>query len=174
VATQRVGQPVEQRSFPNDPNGHRALIVWLRKAKALVRVSLEATGIYSLDLAFALDAAEGIEVAVLNPKVPSAHRCRSLHNDCSRQSTHRPLVAVPDPQSTNQSICRSLYAVLNWRAMRFPPDGVRNLLIQGEGVGCRVRRGLENLHANVVLAKHYLCDMRHIQPRHPVADLGCK
>jgi transposase len=32
-------------------------------------VSLEATGIYSLDLAFALDAAEGIEVAVLNPKV---------------------------------------------------------------------------------------------------------
>jgi transposase len=34
-----------------------------------VRVSLEATGIYSLDLAFVLDAAEGIEVAVLNPKV---------------------------------------------------------------------------------------------------------
>jgi transposase len=31
--------------------------------------SLEATGIYSLDLAFALDAAEGIEVAVLNPKI---------------------------------------------------------------------------------------------------------
>jgi transposase len=30
---------------------------------------LEATGIYSLDLAFALDAAEGIEVAVLNPKI---------------------------------------------------------------------------------------------------------
>src|SRR5260370_22225272 len=38
-------------------------------AKSPVRVSLEATGIYSLDLAFALDAAEGIEVAVLNPKV---------------------------------------------------------------------------------------------------------
>jgi transposase len=32
-------------------------------------VSLEATGVYSLDLAFALDAAEGIAVAVLNPKV---------------------------------------------------------------------------------------------------------
>ncbi len=69
MAIQRVGQPVEQRSFPNNPNGHRALIVWLRKAKLPVRVSLEATGIYSLDLAFALDAAEGIEVAVLNPKV---------------------------------------------------------------------------------------------------------
>src|SRR5580658_3929550 len=69
VAIQGVGQPVEQRSFPNNPNGHRALIVWLRKAKSPVRVSLEATGIYSLDLAFALNAAEGIEVAVLNPKV---------------------------------------------------------------------------------------------------------
>ena len=32
-------------------------------------MSLEATGIYSLDLALALDAAEQIEVAVLNPKV---------------------------------------------------------------------------------------------------------
>jgi transposase len=35
----------------------------------VVRVSLETTGIYSLDLALVLDAAEGIEVAVLNPKV---------------------------------------------------------------------------------------------------------
>jgi transposase len=69
VAIQRAGQLVEQRTFPNNPNGHRALIVWLRKAKSPVRVSLEATGIYSRDLTFALDAAEGIEVAVLNPKV---------------------------------------------------------------------------------------------------------
>ena len=61
VAIQRVHQPVEQRSFPNNPIGHKALIVWLRKAKSQVRVSLEATGIYSLDLAFALNAAEGIE-----------------------------------------------------------------------------------------------------------------
>jgi transposase len=69
VAIQRVHQPVEQRSFSNTSVGHKALIVWLRKAKSPVRVSLEATGIYSLDLAFALDAADGIEVAVLNPKV---------------------------------------------------------------------------------------------------------
>jgi hypothetical protein len=59
VAIQRVHQPVEQRSFPNNPIGHKALIVLLRKARSPVRVSLESTGIYSLDLAFALDAAEG-------------------------------------------------------------------------------------------------------------------
>src|SRR5260370_13057056 len=69
AAIQRVAQPVEQKSFANNPIGHTALIVWLRKTKSPVRVSLEATGIYSLDLAFALDAAEGIEVAVVNPKI---------------------------------------------------------------------------------------------------------
>jgi transposase len=116
VAIQRMHQPVEQRSFPNTSVGHKALIVWLRKAKLPVRVSLEATGIYSLDLAFALDAAEGIEVAVLNPKVANrfaqtirrsktdaadaevlaeyARRCRSplgsplfpVHCDCAQLS----------------------------------------------------------------------------------------
>jgi transposase len=69
VAIQRVGKPIEQNSFTNNQIGHRALIVWLLKAKSPVRVSLEATGIYSLDLAFALKAADGIEVAVINPKV---------------------------------------------------------------------------------------------------------
>jgi transposase len=68
VAVQQEEQPVEQREFANSASGHKALIAWLRRRKAAVRVSLEATGIYSLDLAVALDAAEGIAVAVLNPK----------------------------------------------------------------------------------------------------------
>jgi transposase len=72
VAVQQQEQPLEQREFSNSASGHKALIAWLRKRKAPVRVSLEATGIYSLDLALALDRAEGIEVAVLNPK--AVHR----------------------------------------------------------------------------------------------------
>lgn len=63
-----LDQPLQQREFTNSSGGHKALLHWLGKSKARVRVSLEATGIYSLDLALALDAAEGIEVAVLNPK----------------------------------------------------------------------------------------------------------
>src|ERR1700733_14895816 len=84
-ALQRGQQQVEQRSFPNNPIGHKALIVWLRKAKSPVRVSLEATGIYSLDLAFALNAAQGIEVAVLNPKVanPFAQTIRRSKTDAA-------------------------------------------------------------------------------------------
>jgi len=60
---------IEQREFPNRPSGHKALIGWLGKRKSVARVSMEATGIYSLDVALALDAAAGIEVAVLNPKM---------------------------------------------------------------------------------------------------------
>jgi transposase len=58
----------QQREFANSATGHKALIAWLYKLGATARVSLEATGIYSLDLALALDGAEGIEVAVLNPR----------------------------------------------------------------------------------------------------------
>jgi transposase len=61
-------QPIQQREFSNRPSGHKALIGWLGKRRARVRVSIEATGIYSLDLALALDAAPHIELAVLNPK----------------------------------------------------------------------------------------------------------
>jgi transposase len=57
-----------QREFANTASGHKALLAWLGKMGTWVRVSLEATGVYSLDLALALDAAEGVEVAVLNPK----------------------------------------------------------------------------------------------------------
>jgi transposase len=69
VAVQQQDQPAEQREFANSTSGHKALIAWLGKRKAKVRVSLEATGIYSLDLALALDVAQNIEVAVLNPKL---------------------------------------------------------------------------------------------------------
>ena len=68
VAVQQEDGAVEQREFANSSRGHKALMAWLRRGKAAVRVSLEATGIYSLDLALALDGGEGIEVAVLNPK----------------------------------------------------------------------------------------------------------
>jgi transposase len=69
AAVHQEDQRFEQRVFSNSASGHRALITWLHKRKARVRVSLEATGIYSLDLAMALDRADGIEVAVLNPKL---------------------------------------------------------------------------------------------------------
>jgi transposase len=69
VAVIEQDQPLQQREFANRSSGHKALIGWLGKRKAGVRVSMEATGVYSLDLALALDAAPRVELAVLNPKL---------------------------------------------------------------------------------------------------------
>lgn len=69
VALMEPDGSVAQREFSNCASGHRALLVWLTRCSDRVRVSLEATGIYSLDLALALDAAGTVELAVLNPKL---------------------------------------------------------------------------------------------------------
>jgi transposase len=56
------------QSWPNTAAGHRDILRVLRRAGGPVRVSLEATGIYWLDLALLLSQAVGVEVAVLNPR----------------------------------------------------------------------------------------------------------
>jgi hypothetical protein len=59
VAVQQEDQLIEERCFPSNASGHRLLIAWLRKQRATVRATLEATGIYSLDLSMALVATDG-------------------------------------------------------------------------------------------------------------------
>ena len=54
--------------FRNDATGHRKLVRRLTRTKALARVCIEATGVYHLDLALALEQAKGIEVMVANPR----------------------------------------------------------------------------------------------------------
>lgn len=55
------------RRFANSAVGHRALLKVLRRV-GKVRVVLEATGLYGLDLALALSAQQGIELMVANPR----------------------------------------------------------------------------------------------------------
>ena len=52
----------------NTPEDHQKLIQRLRRSGRKVRVCLESTGVYGLDLALALYRAVGIEVMVLNPR----------------------------------------------------------------------------------------------------------
>lgn len=88
VALEGEGGRRLQRSFANRARGHQELIVWLQKNRIPVRICLEATGVYSLDVALALHAAEGIEVAVLNPKKVSrfaATLCRSKTDPADAQ-----------------------------------------------------------------------------------------
>ncbi|HKD80517.1 MAG TPA: IS110 family transposase [Candidatus Angelobacter sp.] len=88
VAVEGEGGRWRQRSFSNRASGHQALILWLQKSRVPVRVCLEATGLYSLDVALALHAAAGIEVAVLNPKMVNrfaATLCRSKTDPADAQ-----------------------------------------------------------------------------------------
>ena len=55
-------------SFANTAEGHQVLIRYLRRGGRGVRVCLESTGLYGLDLALALSAQEGMEVMVANPR----------------------------------------------------------------------------------------------------------
>jgi transposase len=55
------------RRFANSTVGHRALVKVLKRF-GKVRVVLEATGLYGLDVALALSAEEGIALMVANPR----------------------------------------------------------------------------------------------------------
>jgi transposase len=58
---------VEWQQFDNDATGHRALVNYLKKRWKSIRVVMESTGVYGLDLALSLDKA-GIAVMVANPR----------------------------------------------------------------------------------------------------------
>jgi transposase len=58
---------VEWQQFDNEASGHRALGRYLKKRSKWIRVVMESTGVYGLDLALWLDKA-GIEVMVANPR----------------------------------------------------------------------------------------------------------
>jgi transposase len=55
-------------TLPNTPAGHRQLLKLLTHRGAGARVCLEATGVYNLRLALALERAARVEVMVVNPR----------------------------------------------------------------------------------------------------------
>lgn len=63
----KAGKALKVCEFSNSAEGINKLIAHLRKNKVR-RVVVEATGVYHLNLALAIDAAKNIEVMVLNPK----------------------------------------------------------------------------------------------------------
>lgn len=76
-ATRANGQEVIRRQFNNTPGGHRQFIRWAVHGSDSARVCLEATGIYHLQLALALDRHPAIELMVVNPR--AARRFAQAH-----------------------------------------------------------------------------------------------
>lgn len=65
VAEEDGGQ---ERAVPNTAAGHRELLRWLLKGGKRLRVCLEASGNYWLDLALTLSSRAEVEVCVVNPR----------------------------------------------------------------------------------------------------------
>src|SRR6185295_19860659 len=75
--------------FANTATGHRQLISRLTKGGKSARVVLEATGVYSLDLALALHGAKRIEVMVVNPRA-----ARKFAEACLQRSSTDTTMAI--------------------------------------------------------------------------------
>ena len=67
VAWRRHDQDEPIREFPNTPEGHQAVLRFLKRSAQPVRVAMESTGLYGLDLALTLHRA-GFPVMVANPR----------------------------------------------------------------------------------------------------------
>lgn len=78
VAMDRNGVRESGMVFDNDREGHRQLIRFATKKGATARFVLESTGVYGLDLAFALHRAKRVEVMVANPRAIAAFGKASL------------------------------------------------------------------------------------------------
>jgi transposase len=67
-AMRYAGQRMPLATFANTAAGHRKFIRWATKGARTAPGCLEATGIYSLQFALALDGAKNVEAIVVNPR----------------------------------------------------------------------------------------------------------
>ena len=80
-ATMQHSSGVVRKQFSNTKTGHRQFIRWALYQASSARICLEATGIYHLQLALALDRHPDIEVMIVNPcaarRFAQAHMVRA-------------------------------------------------------------------------------------------------
>lgn len=74
VAAVSRDKKLQTRTYDNTPSGRNKLLKWLleKSSGRGFTVCLEATGVYSFDLAVLLGNTEGVVVGVVNPKVSHA------------------------------------------------------------------------------------------------------
>ncbi len=156
---ERIGQ------FANTSAGHRQLIKWLTKGGRSARVVLEATGVYSLDLALALDGAARVEVMVVNPRA-----ARKFAEACLQRSS---------TDTTMAAALREYAARMEFVSWRAPSTAVRELRAIGRRIATLTRektRELNRQHAGgatadtpAVVLNDVAVNVRHLQRR--IAEL---
>src|ERR1700678_3863903 len=134
VALIELDDCIAQREFANNASGHKALLAWLGKRNALVRVSLEATGVYSLDLALALDAEACIELMVLNPKLVNR-----FAQTLRRSKTDAADAVVLAEYSQRMPFCRWQRPAASHLALRTLSRYIGSLVVEQAGLKNRLR-----------------------------------
>jgi len=124
TATRLATDRIQTLAVPNDPVGHKKLIAHARRSApdgATVRVGLEATGTYSLEVALLLSRTPGFEVSIINPKtIKNFLRAEGLRSKTDKIDAagilrflevmpFRVWVAPAAPTLALQSIARRLY-----------------------------------------------------------------
>lgn len=65
---------LRRHRFDNTPGGHQGLIEWLAETGEPVRIVVEASGIYGVDLCHALSRTDGVAIMVVNPRAAKDFR----------------------------------------------------------------------------------------------------
>jgi Transposase len=148
--------------FPNHSSGHKALVAYLLCGGGRVRVGLEASGNYSLDLALTVQAHRQVEISVINPR-----RARPFAESLGERSKTDPVDArvlceyaarmlwVPWQPPSPVGLCQHCFRSDEW----FPPESeLRSLgLVPATTPDCssgfRAQSRPELLPANSMLRK---------------------
>lgn len=152
VAAQRGQGELARRAFANTARAHQRLIRWLTKRGAKARVVLEATGVYSRDVARALAAAPGVEVMVANPRAT-----RAFADACLQRTRTDATMAVVLQQYA------AAMAFVPWQAPAAAAEELQGLARRIAAVIGEQTREKNRLHASRACAH---------TPRAIVADLG--
>lgn len=124
------------RQFPNDAGGHAQLVRWLTKGGRTARVGLEATGIYSLDLALALARAPHVHVMVINPRAA---------RDFARAHLQRAKTDRTDAQAVREFVTRMPWVA--WAAPPAPALALRAVARRIAGLSVARTQERNRLHA---------------------------
>lgn len=143
------------RSFDNDTKGHRDLRRCVTRTKSQVRVCLEATGPYHLDLAVALEAHPMIEVMVANPRATKDFARAQLQRSKTDKTDAASLLQFvqrmpfrpwtpPSPEALElRSISRHLTALARERAR----EKTRRVTTRSAAVQAAAKQHIDDLEA---------------------------
>ena len=128
VSRDAADEAVATRQCANTAAGQRALARWLTRGGRRAQVVLEATGLYSLDVALTLQRTAGVEVMVINPRASKefagawGQRARSdasaadLLREYAVRMPFTPWTPPPAPALALRAIMRRVVALIEMRA----------------------------------------------------------